>query len=77
MISNNKLKKPIHATFIDIYFSGTDAEAEAIDDKAADDPTSNTSADAILRDFRYQIQCQLMNKQRDLKVRILARLFIL
>lgn len=33
-----------------------------------DDPSAHTSADAILRDFRYKLQCLFMEPQRDLRV---------
>ena len=40
--------------------TGSDAEGD-------EDPAANTSADAILRDFRYKLQCTFMDSQRDLK----------
>ena len=39
------------------------------------DGTEQTSSDAILRDFRYKIQCLLMETTRDLKVRPLSIFF--
>ena len=38
------------------------------DDGAA---VANTSADAILRDFRYRLQCMYMEPQRDLRVLVI------
>lgn len=32
-----------------------------------EDPSAHTSADAILRDFRYKLQCLFMEPQRDLR----------
>ena len=38
------------------------------DEKAVD--VGDAGSDAFLRDFRYNIQCQLMANERDLKVRV-------
>lgn len=37
------------------------------EEEIEDDGTAHTSADAILRDFRYKLQCMFMEPQRDLK----------
>ena len=51
---------------------GSDHEDEIKDDD--EDPAlQNNSADAILRDYRYQLQCTLMASNRDLKVQKLLR----
>ena len=36
--------------------------------EAEDDPASHTSSDAILRDFRYKLQCMFMEPHRDFRV---------
>ena len=43
------------------------------DDEADDDPSSSGSADAILRDFRYKLQCAYMEPGRDLKAGVLPK----
>lgn len=40
-----------------------------------DDCTGNTSADAILRDFRYKLQCMFMEPQRDLRAGVAKYFF--
>lgn len=42
--------------------TGSEAEGEG-----DEDPAAHTSADAILRDFRYKLQCAFMEPSRDLK----------
>lgn len=42
--------------------TGSEAEGEG-----DEDPAAHTSADAILRDFRYRLQCAFMEPSRDLK----------
>lgn len=48
------------------FFFRTIAGSEAEGD-GDDDPAAHTSADAILRDFRYKLQCAFMEPSRDLK----------
>ncbi len=45
-------------------WEGSDDEREIPDDGVA----AHSSADAILRDFRYKIQCMYMEPARDLRV---------
>lgn len=46
---------------------GEDGDADPEPEEKESDETAHTSSDAILRDYRYQIQCQLMAHSRDLK----------
>ena len=46
------------------------------EEKAAE-VVGDAGADAYLRDFRYNIQCQLMAHERDLKVRVVVAFWTL
>lgn len=42
----------------------------ALDEQEPDETATHTSADAILRDYRYKLQCMYMEPSRDLRVAV-------
>ena len=57
--------------------AGSDDEEDEAGKQPDDQSAANSSADAVLRDFRYTLQCQFMEPQRDLKARMIQHMFFL